>query len=76
MNTGMRFEDFEIGQFFFTGTGAWYCTDKGTRVVVAIQAKMSAMVGPPYDAVETVFDEHDFGGCSTEPFDIPEPDEG
>lgn len=57
--TGMEFAEFIIGKTFFTATGLWICTDIGTRVVVAKQDGGDE---------EVVFDENDFGGCSTGPF--------
>ena len=35
--TGMNHADFFIGREFMTGSGAWRCTDIGTRVIVAIR---------------------------------------
>lgn len=32
----MNFADFQVGQRFKCGGKAWLCTDKGTRVVIAI----------------------------------------
>ena len=32
----MKHSEFHIGLEFFTDTGKWRCTDKGTRVIVAI----------------------------------------
>lgn len=32
----MKHREFSIGMTFFTATGAWRCTDIGTRVVVAL----------------------------------------
>ena len=58
-NTGMTIDQFKIGEWFWTGSGPWMCTDIGTRVIVARQ-----VIG-----IEIVFDRDDFGGCSTEPFD-------
>ncbi len=51
-----------VGTEFFTETGKWRCTDKGTRVVVAIKLEHddeSWYNGPPYAVAETVFDEYD-----------------
>lgn len=33
----MRREDFQIGETFWCGDRMWLCTDKGTRVVIAIE---------------------------------------
>lgn len=64
----MRHADFGIGHTFVTDTGTWLCTDKGSRVVVAIRQTedRSLMNGPPYAVVETVFDEYDMEGCRPE----------
>lgn len=59
----MRHEDFAIGKEFNTATGKWLCTDKGTRVIVGIKRQFDWEAGPPYALLETVFDEHDIGGC-------------
>ena len=68
----MKFDDFKIGEHFYTLTGKWFCTDKGTRVVVAIKVDdvktPEDLTGPPYSIQEFVFDEYDFGGCSLKPF--------
>jgi hypothetical protein len=62
----MTHGDFVVGLTFWTDTGEWLCTDIGSRVIVAIKVNNedpSWNNGPPYAAVETVFDEFDFGGC-------------
>lgn len=62
----MRLEDFNIGAPFFTATGTWVCTDKGTRTIAAIKVDehdISWLSGPPYMVAETVFDENDQEGC-------------
>jgi hypothetical protein len=62
----MEFQDFVIGQSFWTATGEWRCTDIGTRIVAAIKIDKddpSWYNGPPYAVAETVMDEYDFGGC-------------
>ena len=33
----MKLEDFSIGREFWTETGAWRCTDVGTRTICAIK---------------------------------------
>lgn len=33
----MEHKDFRIGLEFWTATGAWRCTDVGTRTIVAIK---------------------------------------
>lgn len=64
----MRLAEFEKGRTFVTDTGTWLCTDKGSRVIVAIREAedRSLMNGPPYAVAETVFDEHDMEGCRLE----------
>ena len=62
----MNFEDFDINTLFFTASGTWACTDKGTRTIVAIRVDnrdISWLSGPPYMVAEVVFDENDMGGC-------------
>jgi hypothetical protein len=72
----MLHSEFRIGQDFYTAKGKrWRCTDKGSRVIVAIQIEMkgeSWYKGPPYAVVEEVFDEDDFGGCFLNLFDAIE----
>ena len=66
----MKFDEFKVGLVFYTGAGAWVCTDVGRRVVVA--ARKSALdvdpSGPPYSISEDVFDEYDLDGCRLEPY--------
>ena len=53
----MTYEDFCIGAEFYTETGRWLCTDKGTRVIVAIHLDKddeSWYNGPPYAVAELV----------------------
>jgi HTH-type transcriptional regulator / antitoxin HigA len=71
----MKHEQFRIGLVFYTGSGAWICTDIGTRVIVAVQAHLlhDRAAGPPYEWVEYSFDEYDQAGCSTLPFDVRVP---
>jgi len=70
--TGMNHADFFIGREFMTGSGAWRCTDIGTRVIVAIRIDdhpddPSWYNGPPYAVAEHVFDEDDQQGCTPLP---------
>lgn len=60
----MKIHDFEIGMRFMCGGKVFLCTDKGTRVVVAIEAKDDWMAGPPYALAELVFDENDMKVCT------------
>jgi hypothetical protein len=60
----MKHAEFKVGQKFGCGGKAWLCTDKGTRVIVAIEVKDDWMAGPPYALAETVFDEDDMRGCT------------
>ncbi len=66
--SGMEFSEFTIGGEFWCAGAWWRCTDKGSRVVVAIKLDHdedpSWYDGPPYTVDEQVFDESDFGGCS------------
>lgn len=62
----MNHSDFQIGGEFWTATGAWRCTDVGTRTAVAIKLDpddSSWYSGPPYAVAENVFDENDMAGC-------------
>ena len=62
----MKHSDFAINHEFFTATGKWVCTDKGTRVITAIKIDSSdpqMYIGPPYKVEELVFDEYDLPGC-------------
>ncbi|WP_218511996.1 hypothetical protein [Variovorax sp. dw_308] len=63
----MNHSDFTIGGEFWCGGAKWRCTDKGTRVIIAIKlehADPNWYSGPTYAVAEQVFDEDDFGGCS------------
>ena len=65
----MNYKDFKIGNDFYTHTGKWYCTDIGTRVIIAIslnQKDKKNYNGPPYSVQEIIFDEYDFEGCFTQ----------
>jgi hypothetical protein len=58
----MKHPEFRIGLEFHTATGAWRCTDVGTRVVAAVklgQSDAKVYDGPPYAVAEFVFDEDD-----------------
>ncbi len=65
----MKYKDFRIGCEFRTGSGKrWRCTDKGTRVIVAIHVEQypddpSWTHGPPYALEEMVFDEYAQEDC-------------
>lgn len=62
----MTYDDFSVGTEFYTDTGRWRCTDKGTRVIVAIHLDKDDerwYNGPPYAVAEQVFDEYDFAAC-------------
>ncbi|MDQ7047977.1 MAG: hypothetical protein Q9M39_10395 [Sulfurovum sp.] len=62
----MKYQDFKIGEEFYTNTGKWRCTDIGTRVVIAIsldQKDKRNYNESPYSVQEAVFDEYDFEGC-------------
>jgi hypothetical protein len=65
----MEHKDFRIGLEFYCNDERWRCTDVGTRVIVAISLDAhkddeSWWNGPPYAALETVFDEYDQEICS------------
>ena len=67
----MKHSEFKIGDYFYTATGRWKCTDIGTRVIVAMKVPRNpereigdVYSGPPYCIAENVFDEYDFDGCS------------
>jgi len=64
----MNISDFKIGEKFFCGSKEWQCTDKGSRVIVAIHLdptqNSSWFNGPPYAVSESVFDEYSMEGCS------------
>lgn len=61
----MKHSDFAIGQVFYTESGAWVCTDVGTRTIIAVEKKYKDNWpdGPPYAVIELVFNENDFDGC-------------
>jgi hypothetical protein len=67
----MKRSDFHIGCEFLTASGRWRCTDVGKRTIAAIRLDHdddpSWYNGPPYAAMETVFDEYDFEGCEPAP---------
>lgn len=59
----MKIEDFEVGKTFYGSAGfKWLCTDKGSRVIIAIMLDYDKkdywFNGPPYSVKEKVFDEH------------------
>lgn len=66
-NDVMNHADFQIGIEFYTATGKWRCTDRGTRTIIAIKLDRSDDAGwyngPPYAVDEIVFDEDDLEGC-------------
>lgn len=79
----MKLQDFEIGKTFgMAGTrDTWLCTDKGSRVVVAINLSQHVndprdFAGPPYSVAEHVFDEYDIGGCEMPNTGIQRPGTG
>lgn len=59
----MTHDEFVIGERFYTATGPWVCTDKGSRTIIAIPFIENWMSGPPHALEERVFDEHDIQGC-------------
>ena len=69
----MELSEFSIGALFKCGEGRYLCTDKGSRVVVAIRVPNTvddpiAWAGkPPYtnfSVCEVVFDKDDQRACS------------
>lgn len=75
----MKLNEFKIGHSFYCGDKQWRCTDKGSRVVVAIclepvntnlelgSKDQAWFNGPPYAVVENVFDEYDIENCQPNP---------
>ena len=67
----MAHAEFKIGETFWCGGAPWRCTDIGSRAITAIKLEHdddpSWYNGPPYAVVESVFDEYDIEGCTTEP---------
>lgn len=65
----MEHKEFIVGAKFKCNNYTWLCTDKGTRVIVAIcispeiNEDPSWLNGPPYAVSEHVFDELDVQGC-------------
>ncbi len=64
----LEHKDFYIGIEFTCGKKRWRCTDKGSRVIVAIcldeyPNDPSWYNGPPYAVVEYVFDEDSILEC-------------
>ncbi len=65
----MQHSEFKIGDHFWTSGGKKWCTDIGTRTIIAIDigdrevANPSWLHGPPYAVAEIVFDEYDFEDC-------------
>jgi hypothetical protein len=63
----------EIGGRFYCAGREYYVTDKGTRVIVAVEvtdvvrADPSWLNGPTYALAERVFDEDDFPVMTLEP---------
>lgn len=58
----MKHSDFKIGEYFYTLTGKWKCTDIGTRVIIAYQIETINGRGKVNDT-EFIFDEYDFPAC-------------
>ena len=66
----MKHAEFRIGLEFHTATGAWRCTDVGTRVVTALQLghpDPTVYEGPPYPVAEIAFDEDSQDAASLRP---------
>ena len=66
----MKHTEFRIGLEFYTATGAWRCTDVGTRVVTALQLGQpdsKVYEGPPYAVAEFVLDEDNQDAASLRP---------
>lgn len=65
----MKREEFHVGATFYTGAGAWICTDVGNRVIVGVEKRLldERPAGPPYEWAESIFDEYDQEGCSLSP---------
>ena len=67
----MKLEEFKIGEYFYTGSGAWKVIDIGTRTVIAYQV-WKRHVGfvktdPMWDLNNAhVFYPMDWDGCSLE----------
>jgi len=60
----MDINEFEIGDFFFTGSGRWVCVDKGSLFVLAIKEdKLNTYVEGEESSDIVIFDRWDFGGC-------------
>jgi hypothetical protein len=71
----MKLEDFKVGQTFYGPGGfKWLCTDKGTRVIIAIMLDYDKkdywFKGPPYSVEEKVFDEYDMKSLYTDTKEI------
>lgn len=68
----MKLEEFQVGQTFYTGSGAWVCTDVGKRTIIAAKASDLAEFpsGPPYSIAESIFDEYDQQGCTLDAEDF------
>ena len=63
----MEKAEFNIGQFFYTATGKWYCSDIGQKTISAIYMETDSVSPSPHEEAQYVFDEYDFGGCYFEP---------
>ena len=65
-NYVMLLNEFDIGQKFRFNGKTWLCTDKGTRVIIAIccdKDDKSWYDGPPYAATEVIIDEYQQKEC-------------
>lgn len=72
----MKHSEFFIGKEFATATGRWRCTDKGSRVIVAISLEPREMVRQERDEHGTVredrFISSDRGDLAGPPFAVAE----
>lgn len=61
----MEHKDFVIGDKFFTATGMWLCTDKGTKIITAVKCDKNGEPPKNWEVNEedVIFFSSDFGGC-------------
>ncbi len=75
----MKYSDFEIGTKFSEGPCLWFCTDVGSRVIIAVclgdgsKERGLRYIDEHGDSVEEVFNVNGMIGCHVLGADNPEP---
>lgn len=59
----MKYDDFAIGQYFYTASGKWQVVDIGTRTIIAHKVRITREYRSWDEENNIVFYPYDFGGC-------------